>query len=352
LISSTKAGLKLSPAFEKHEFVVEFLEIGTMKNKTTMIILSLIVLCSISPVLTAGSVVKDDAILRQTFNLGGERSQQTQYYMMESKLISYAPDGKRIGTDFYRLRLKCVPAKLAGTKGDQWTCSKFTVQFGDEPEVEVPAMKNWTYIFKIPPMGIDDKGQTLGIDHAQFANLVDTSGKALPPDKGYHVYNAFIDFHAFCDIFAERVEGGKGIQDLKSIGQKIVHSAANTEAPVNLGSSIAEGSTFKNGKVTMELKGLSMVEGAACAMVGFDSGESSYKMIVKPMPNMEVRTVGSSHYKGDIYKDLSTNWPRKVTMYELVVSETTLPMPPNKVNSVIERDIIVRNVSAGGFARR
>jgi hypothetical protein len=66
---------------------------------------------------------------------------------------------------------------------------------------------------------------------------------------------------------------------------------------------------------------------------------------------MEVRTVGSSHYKGDIYIDLSTNWVKKVTMYELVVSETALPMPPNKINSVIERDIIVRNVSAGEFAR-
>jgi hypothetical protein len=323
-----------------------------MKNKTMLILLSLIMACGIAPVLTNGAIVKDDAILRQTFNLGGERSQQTQYFLMESKLLTYALDGKRIGTDVYRLRLKGVPAKIAGTKGDQWTCTRFTVQLGDEPEVEVPAMKNWTYIFKIPPTGIDDKGQTLGIDHAQFANLVDASGKAIAPDRSYHVYNAFIDFHSFCDIFAERIEGGNGIQDLKSIGQKIVHAAANTEAPVNLGSDIAEGSTFKNGQVTMELKGLSCVAGAACAMVGFDSGESSFKMFVKPMPNMEVRTVGSSHYKGDIYIDLSTNWVKKVTMYELVVAEATLPAPTGKVNSVIERDIVVRNVGAKEFARR
>ena len=310
-------------------------------------------ICGIAPVLTAGSVVKDDAILRQTFNLGGERSQQIQYFLMESKLLTYALDGKRISTDVYRLRLKCVPAKTAGTKGDQWTCSKFTVQLGDEPQVEVPAMKNWTYVFKIPSTGgIDDKGQTLGIDHAQFANLVDASGKALPPDKSYHVYNAFIDFHSFCDIFAERIEGGNGIQDLKNIGQKIVHAAANTEAPVNLGSSVAKGSTFKNGEVTMELKGLSRVAGATCAMVGFDSGESSFKMTVKPMPDMEVRTVGSSHYKGDIYIDLSTNWVRKVTMDELVVAESTLPMPPGKVNAVIERYTVIRNVGAEEFERR
>lgn len=315
-------------------------------------ILSLMMICGIAPVLTAGPSVKDDAILRQTFNLGCERSQQIQYFMMESKLLTYALDGKRVSTDVFRLRLKCVPAKTAGTKGDQWTCTRFTVQLGDEPEVEVPAIKNWTYVFKVPPTGIDDKGQTLGIDHAQFANLVDASGKALAPDKSYHVYNAFIDFHGFCDIFAERIEGGKSVQDLKRIGQRIVHAAANTEAPVNLGSSIAEGSTFKNGQVTMELKGLSRVARAACAMVGFDSGESSFKMFVKPAPDMEMRVVGSSHYKGDIYIDLLTNWVKKVTMYELVVSEVTLPMPPNKVNSVIERDIVVRNVSADEFERR
>jgi len=323
-----------------------------MKNRTMLILLSLIMICGISPLLTAGATVKDDAILRQTFNLGGQRSQQTQYFQMESKLITYALDGKRVSTDVFRLHLKCVPAKTAGTKGDQWTCSGFTVQLGDEPEVEVPAIKNWTYVFKVPPTGIDDKGQTLGIDHAQFANLVDASGKALPPDKSYHVYNAFIDFHSFCDIFAERIEGGKGIQDLKRIGQRIVHAAANTEAPVNLGISIAEGSTFKNGEVTMELKGLSRVAGAACAMVGYDSGESSFKMLMKPMPNMEIRTVGSSHYQGDIYIDLLTNWVRKATLYELVVSEVTLPTPLGKVNAVIERDIVVRNVSAAEFARR
>ncbi len=323
-----------------------------MKNKIMPMFLSLMMVCGIAPVVTAESAVTNDAILRQTFKLGGERSQQTQYFLMESKLFTYALNGKRIGTDVFRLRLKCVPAKVAGKDGDEYTCTQFTVQMGDEPEVEIPAVKNWTYVFKIPPTGIDDKGQTLGIDHAPFENLVDAGGQALPPDKSYHVYNAFIDFHGFCNIFAERTESGKGVQDLKSIGQKIVHASAFSEAPVNLGSSIPEGSTFKNGEVTLELKGLSQVAGAACAMVGFDSGQSSFKMTVKPMPDMEVRTVGSSHYKGDIYIDLSTNWVKKATMDELVVAESTLPMPPGKVNTVIERNIVIRNVSAEEFARR
>jgi len=323
-----------------------------MKINTKLMFLSLMMVCGMAPVLRAESAVKDDMILRQSFKLGGERSQKTQYFMMESKLIIYALDGKRAGTDVFRLRLKCVPAKVAGKDGDEYTCTQFTVQMGDEPEVEIPALKNWTYVFKIPPTGIDEKGQTLGIDHARFENLVDASGKAVPVDKTYHVYNAFIDFHGFCNIFAERVEGGKGIQDLKSIGQKIVHAAAFTEAPVNLGSNVANGSTFKNGEVTLELKGLSRVAEATCAMVGFDSGESSFKMTVKPMPDMEVQVVGSSHYKGDIYIDLLTNWVKKATMDELVVAESTLPMPPGKVNAVIERNIIIRNVSAEESERR
>jgi len=271
---------------------------------------------------------------------------------MESKLLTYALDGKRVSLDVFRIRLKCIPAKLAGTKGDQYTCTRFTVQLGDEPEVEVPVLKNWTYIFKIPPSGIDEKGQTLGIDHAPFDNLVDASGKAIPPDKAYHVYNAFIDFHAFCNIFAERVDGAAGIQDLKSIGQQIVHAAAFTEAPVNVGSTVSKGSSFKNGKVTLELRGLSRVAGATCALVGYDSGESSFQMIVNPTPNMEIRTKGSSHYMGDIYIDLATNWVQKATLAETVVAETTLPMPPNKVNAVIERDILIRNVTAKEFAEK
>ena len=79
--------------------------------------------------------------------------------------------------------------------------------------------------------------------------------------------------------------------------------------------------------------------------MAFDSGESSFQMIVKPMPNMEVRSVGSSHYKGDLYIDLGTRWVRKVVMDEVVVAESTVPALPNKVNAVIERDSVIRNVT-------
>lgn len=287
------------------------------------------------------------SILDKKFDLAGEHSQETQYYLMESKLLTYALDGTRVGTDIFRLRLKCVPAEIAGTDGDEYTCIKFTLQQGDASEAAIPVLENWTYVFY--QAGIDEKGQVFGIDHSKFENLVDINGNVLPPDKAYHVYNAFIDFHGFCNVFAERVPDGKGIQDLTKIGQKIIHAAAFSEPPVNLGSNISEGSFFKNGEITLEFKGLSVVNGKHCAIVEYDSGESSFKMIMKPMPNMEIHTVGSSHYKGYIYKDLATNWVQKATMIEVVVSETTLPMPPNKINSVIERNIIIRNVNENEF---
>jgi hypothetical protein len=286
----------------------------------------------------------DDSILRGTFDLAAPRSSDPQSYEMETRVITYALDGKRVNTDVLKLQLTCAPAKAGSNDADRYTCTRFAVQFGTNPEVEVPAMAGWSYLFKNNASGTDEKGQVFGIDHAKFVKLVDANGQPLPVDKQYFVYNTFIDFHAFCNIFAEPSIGGKGIQDLKRIGEKIIHAAAFTEAPVNLGSGIKEGSTFKNGEVTLEFKGLSVVDGAACALMTYDSGESSFQMLMNPMPNMEVRSVGSSHYKGDIHIDLATRWVRRVTMDELVVTESTVPGMANKINLVIERETVIRNV--------
>jgi hypothetical protein len=323
-----------------------------MKRVAKLTLLSFFVVCSVVSALGAESAVPDDAILQQTFELGGERSQQTQYFLTETRLINYALDGTRTGTDVFRLRLKCVPATIAGTDGDEYTCAKFTVQLADKPEVEIPALKNWSYVFKIPPTGVDEKGQTLGIDHAPFENLVDSNGNAISPDVAYHVYNAFIDFHGLCNIFTERTDEGDDIGDLKSVGDQIVHFSAFSEAPVNLGSNVAEGSMFRNGEITMEFKGLSRVAEATCALLGYDSGESSFLMISDPTPRAETLINGSSHYMGDIYIDLVMNWVMKATMNEFVVIEMTFPTPPYKINSAIERNIIVRNVDAEEFAEQ
>lgn len=305
-----------------------------MKTYRTITLLAIVSLCH------SASFAADDSLLRQTFDFAAPRSPQPQMFDMETVVVTYAPDGKRTNTDILRLQLKATP----GRDADEYTCVRFAVKFGEAAEVTIPSLAGWTYPFKDTATGMDDKGQVFGIDHAKFEKLVDSNGQALPVDKDYYVYNAFIDFHGFCNAFATPTTGGKGIQDLKVIGDKIVHAAAFTEPPVNLGSGIKKGSTFKNGEVTLEFKGMSLVDAAACGIVAYDSGQSSFQMTVTPMPNMEVRSVGASHYKGDLHIDLATRWPRKVTMNEWVVAESTVPGLANKIAAVIERNTIIRNI--------
>jgi hypothetical protein len=307
----------------------------------------------ISGAIVAGSVTieaqpppesGDQILLERSFDLTGPHSLETQRYVMESRLMTHGPDGAVLKTDIYRLKLECKPAIPAGSAADRWTCLEFTIQLGDSPEVTIPSLSGWSYLFRHNPTGRYENGQTLGIPHEPFENLVDATGKAVPPANAYHVYNAFIDFHSFT-VFIEGTSTGGGIQDLTRIGQRIVHAASGSTPAVNLGSNVAPGSYFKNGEVTLELKGAGLVQGRPCAIVGYDSGQSSFLMIMKPVPEVEVRTVGSSHYWGDIYKDLESHWVRKATLTEMVVSETTLPVPPDKLNAVIERAITVLNVS-------
>lgn len=308
----------------------------------------IIVFCVITLIVCTIPLSADVILSQDTeYNLAGEPARENQYYIMESRLINCALDGSRIGTDVFRLYLMCTPEDEG--EAFQYTCKKFTIQLDGAAEVEIPALQNWSYIFKDD---IDEQGQVFGIDHSIFEDLTGSDGNTISSDKSYHVYNAFIDFHSFCNVFADRTPEGAGIQDLTKIGQKIVHVAANSEPPTNLGGNVADGSYFRNGEITLEFKGLSTVNGKTCALIGYDSGESSFKMISQPAPNFEVVTTGSSHYMGDIYKDLETNWVQKVTLTEFVVSETALPVAPNTINSINERDILIRNVGVNEFEKQ
>ncbi|MHC4479566.1 MAG: hypothetical protein ACYS1C_01135 [Planctomycetota bacterium] len=293
----------------------------------------------------AAKEAKATSLLQQEHDLAGERTAEPRYYRMETKLVHYAEDGTRARRDTYRLRLMCMPDPPQGTR---YVCKEFTLKVGDGPQAHIPAMAGWSYVFNDTSIGIDAQGQVFGIDHAQFQGLTDSNGTSLPPEVSYAVYNSFIDFHGFCNAFARPTPGGNGIQDLRRVGQKIVHAAAFTAPPVNLGSNIAEGSFFKNGEVTLELKGLSLVDGVPCALVGYDSGESSFKMLIRPTPEMEVNTTGASHYFGDVYVELDSLWVRKATMGEIVVSKTTMG-EQELARGVIERAVTIRAVSAEEF---
>jgi hypothetical protein len=289
--------------------------------------------------------------LRKTFELGGPQTPGIRHYLQETRLLHFGLDGKPVGTEVFRMKLEWARASVSGGTGDGFRCRKLTIQKDMGPEVTVPSLENWSYEFRRTPTGLDDKGQVFGIDHAAFQNLKDAHGLILMPATAYAIYNSFIDFHSFTDVFARPTEEGGGIQNLKRIGDRIVHASAFTEPPVNLGNLILAGSTFKNGEVTLEFKGLAVRDGVACALIGVDSGESAFRMLMRPLPDMEIQAIGRSHYSGDLYVELETRWVRRVDLIETVITQVNLPVSQNKINEIIERKLLIRALTLDEFEK-
>ncbi|HEY0678696.1 MAG TPA: hypothetical protein VGD17_10445 [Chitinophagaceae bacterium] len=318
-----------------------------MKSKISSLLLMIVILSIFSTTSTAQQIQIAEKILTQKYDLVPKHSKDTQYYEMESRLQKHALDGVIQSVDVYRLQLRCVPSRDPAKK-DEFTCLKFTVQVNNAQPVLIPSLVNWKYYFSITASDEDNKGQLFGIDHSKFEKLIDHTGKPLALENTYHVYNAFIDFHTM-SVFSERTARDSGIQELKFIGDKIVHNASYSQPQVNLGREIAEGSYFKNGEITLFFKGLGVVNRRTCAIIEYDSGKSSFFMLMKPMRNMEVPTKGSSHYWGDIYKDLRSGWIQRAILNEVVISETRVPAANTKMNNVIERQISIQNIRKPGL---
>lgn len=301
---------------------------------------------------------KDLAGLKGPFNLAGELKPEVRYYIQETQFIHFGFDGKRTGAETYTVKMRVVPAELSGKGGDEYTVREFSVKLGSGATETIPALAGWSYVFKASPTGRDAAGQVLGIPHDNFENLVTSGRTKITPTGSYPIYNSFIDFHTFNDVFARPPVGGGGIQDLKMIGQTIRHASAFSEPPVNLGKGIKESSVFRNGDIRLVFKGVSLVDGAACAIIGYDSGESTLKMIVPISAEKDIVTEGGSEYAGDIYIDLATRWVRKVILDEHVVTETQLPAtgsgstaPGPKFQAYTVRHILTRMVGRDEYEK-
>lgn len=302
--------------------------------------------------LAAGTNAVQDRLageLRRPFDLGGDWSPGVQYFQEETQYVHIGFDGKRTGTETYILKLKCLPAAVSGKDGDEYTCASFAYRVNDGELLTIPALGGWSYVFNVSSETKAAEGPLFGIPHSRFEGLTNSRGTRLPPAVAYSVYNCFIDFHSFHDVFARPADGGKSVRDIKSVGQKIIHYSAFSEPPINLGAGFKEGSVFRNGEVTLEFKGLSLVDGAACALVGYDSGESTLKMIMAVGPDKDMMINGGSQYKGDLYIDLASRWLRKATMDEFVVTEAQLPGPAPHVDSYTVRHLLLRLVSRQEF---
>jgi hypothetical protein len=256
--------------------------------------------------------------LKGLFDFSMARKPGVQYHEMQTQFVYFGFDGRRTKTETYFLKLRGAPASEAGKKLDQYVCKEFGLQFNSDRIATIPSLKDWEYEFDL--MSAINGGPVFGIPHNVFESLQDDKGNQISPDICYCIYNNFVDFHAFNDAFS-RPLFGRGIDLLKHIGDKIVHAAAGSEAPVNLGSIVKPGSIFHNGQVTLECKGVSLVDGKPCALVGYDSGESTLNMTVIYPDGKEVTTIGGSEYKGDMYIDLESDWVRKTTLDEFVVTE-------------------------------
>ncbi len=282
--------------------------------------------------------------LTDRVNLTGIPEAGTRHYQMTTEVIAIGTNGKRKAPEKYEVWIEY--ASKPGKIGDVVTCQRFVLSSGTDSAINLPSLKNWTYTFH---RSADEQGQIFGIDQSQFEGIKDEKGNPVPIEKIYSIFNTFVDFHSLVQVLAERTTTGQGIQDLHAIGEKIIHESANTKPPLSLGKMVEKGSYFKNGNITLELKGLSMANGRQCALIGYDSGGCLLKMIMKPMPQVVVETNGGSRLFGDIYVDLKTQWAQKATMIEIVVSETSGAMLPEKIQSIHERHILISCLSREEF---
>jgi hypothetical protein len=152
-----------------------------------------------------------------------------------------------------------------------------------------------------------------------------SNGEELDPLVAYQVYNSFILFHGFVDGYTEEGREGKGIAELRRIGQKIVEEGASfQESPIDFGEHFSEGSIFTSGEITLEFKGISVVDDLLCAIVGYDAGESSFTMLLEPFPGFVVKTDGGTLIHGDLYVDLESKWVTKGVITYRDVTMTTM----------------------------
>ena len=130
------------------------------------------------------------------------------------------------------------------------------------------------------------QGLLWGIPHGKFEGLGDSAGKKVSIEAQYQIYSAFIYFHSNCNGLGEG-----GVQDLRNIVDKTVADNSASESPINLGAVFLDGSTLKHGISTLEFNGLTVVDGASCAVVILDERGSGYVMLMKPRPLLRVNTV-------------------------------------------------------------
>ncbi|MEL6328584.1 MAG: hypothetical protein AAFR38_02900 [Planctomycetota bacterium] len=274
------------------------------------------------PALGQTALGRGDAIggLRETARLPMVRVGRPHTYEIHVDITIQQPEADRVSDASYRLDLDCLPSAGDGGRAVRYRCGRFSILGGDGPDSHVPSLDGWSYEFAYPSADVAPGGDVFGLPNARFVGLVDSDGEVIGPQNDFLVYNAFTDYHVLCNVYAQPLLSGPGIQDLVRVGDEIVHGTSGTEAPLGNVPGLSEGSEFVHGEVRLSWKGLSRVGERPCAIVGFETTDNHYKMVLEPAPRFFVTTEGKSRHSGDIYIDLETGWVLRADMSETVIS--------------------------------
>ena len=250
-------------------------------------------------------------------------------YRFTTEYKTYAPDGTELSSEKTILDNKI---KLDASGKQTLTCTEFRLVDAEGNELSIPELRGYQNVMQ------PDAEEVLGINHADFVGIKTDDNTPLSPELQYRVYNTFVDFYTFNNVFAQPVpdEVGGSIDDLHQIGQVVEHHSAYSSPPVDLADSVKKGSYFKNGRVTLKWKGSSEINGSPCEIVDFDSGESSFEMFMEPAPEMNIHVKGGSQYWGDLLINSDSMWVEEANFIEIVISKMEIAQNP-EITSVIKR---------------
>ena len=246
------------------------------------------------------------------FRLDGPRVAEERFYESATVMTKVFTDGKKQPAGAIRLYVQATPGEKQkdGKTAFKYWCRRLEIERADGQNVTVPELEKFTY--QIEP-GVDAKKQVMGIEHARFLKLKDSSGKDLTFVEPYFVYNTFIDFHAFNDVMAS--VGLRRLGDSVAVG-------GGQQLPVHLGDTIQEGSVYRLGESRVRLDGIGLVNKKPTAVLSFDSGDSSFLMKLAIQPDAMFEVQGYSRFEGSVQVDLASNWPALCHWKEIVISET------------------------------
>jgi hypothetical protein len=262
--------------------------------------------------------------LRDDVRLPTVRIDDPHVYEIHVDMTIQAAQVDKSTSAAYRLDLDCLPSSDGVENTVHYRCRGFHILKDGKPESHIPSLENWSYEFAYPASDVAPEGNVFGLPNARFLGLIDSNGKEIGRQNDFLVYNAFTDYHVLCNVYAQPLLEGKGIEDLKKIGDRVLHGTSNTHAPLGNVPGLSEGSEFVHGEVHLSWKGLSRIQNRPCAIVGFQTTDNRYRMVIKPVSTFSVVTEGKSRHAGDLYIDLESGWVLRAEMSETVVSWTDI----------------------------